>query len=436
MARILKSVTEKPKAATRIPKSERRISKQELKVLLIKNNKRVFAVLLVILTFLFSFGDRVFSFVPTWDTLYKTLGIAPNSCSTLDFAPMPLTLTVLDVGQGECVFICVRDDKNEKEISVLYDTGEAGNEEKIISYLAAFDVRRLDYLILSHPHSDHIGSAPNSCSTLDFAPMPLTLTVLDVGQGECVFICVRDDKNEKEISVLYDTGEAGNEEKIISYLAAFDVRRLDYLILSHPHSDHIGSAAALVESDRVQVDDVIVPEISSEAYLSSANGSDLYEALLNTAKSCGAGVTEAEAGDKFSKGELGLMVLAPTCQRERLNNMSLVVRVTYGETSFLLMGDAESEEEYDLLRTCTPAVLSADVLVVGHHGSETSSTYDFLSSVLPSYAIISCGADNKYGHPHAVTLNTLEDVGARVYRTDLKGNVVIGSDGKKTIALR
>ncbi len=353
MARILKSVTEKPKAATRIPKSERRISKQELKVLLIKNNKRVFAVLLVILTFLFSFGDRVFSFVPTWDTLYKTLGIAPNSCSTLDFAPMPLTLTVLDVGQGECVFICVRDDKNEKEISVLYDTGEAGNEEKIISYLAAFDVRRLDYLILSHPHSDHIGSA-----------------------------------------------------------------------------------AALIESDKVQVDDVIVPEITSEAYLSSANGSDLYEALLNTAKSCGAGVTEAEAGDKFSKGELGLMILAPTCQRERLNNMSLVVRVTYGETSFLLMGDAESEEEYDLLRTCTPAVLSADVLIVGHHGSETSSTYDFLSSVSPSYAIISCGADNKYGHPHAVTLNTLEDVGARVYRTDLKGNVVIGSDGKKTIALR
>ncbi len=254
--------------------------------------------------------------------------------------------------------------------------------------------------------------------------MPLTLTVLDVGQGECVFIY-----DEKGISILYDTGEQGNGEKILAYMKNFGVDELDYLILSHPHSDHIGSVREIIESGEIRIANVIIPEIESYDTYSESNDN-------STIKSSVAGVNKAKAGDSFSKGDTTLDILAPTHQRENLNNMSLVVRITYGETTFLLMGDAESEEEYDLLCTCTPATLSADVLVVGHHGSETSSTYDFVSSVKPSYAIISCGADNKYGHPHAVTLNTLESLGAKIYRTDVLGNVVIGTDGKKTIALR
>lgn len=261
--------------------------------------------------------------------------------------------------------------------------------------------------------------------------MPLTLTVLDVGQGECVFIY-----DEKGTSILYDTGEQGNGEKILAYLKNFGVDELDYLILSHPHSDHTGSVREIIESGEISIANVIIPEIESSDTYSESNDVSNFGTLENIIKSSVAGVTKAKAGDSFSKGDTTLDILAPTRQRENLNNMSLVVRITYGETAFLLMGDAESEEEYDLLCTCTPATLSADVLVVGHHGSETSSTYEFVSSVKPSYAIISCGADNKYGHPHAVTLNTLESLGAEIYRTDIFGDVVIGTDGKKTIALR
>ena len=266
---------------------------------------------------------------------------------------------------------------------------------------------------------------------LDFDPMPLTLTVLDVGQGECVFIY-----DEKGTSILYDTGEQGNGEKILAYMKNFGVDELDYLILSHPHSDHTGSVREIIELGDISISNVIIPEIESSDTNGESNDVSNFGTLENIIKSSVAGVSKAKAGDSFSKGDTTLEILAPTHQSENLNNMSLIVRITYGETTFLLMGDAESEEEYDLLCTCTPATLSADVLVVGHHGSETSSTYDFVSSVRPSYAIISCGADNKYGHPHAVTLNTLESLGAKIYRTDISGNVVIGTDGKKTIALK
>lgn len=308
-----------------------------------KAYKRIALIAFLVATLLFSFGSRYLSFVPTWNEIYKIFGIAPNSYDTLDFEPMPLTLTALDVGQGECVFI--------------YD--------------------------------------------------------------------------EKGVAILYDTGEAGNEDNIVNYLKNFGVDTIDYLILSHPHSDHIGSAEGILSSGEISIDNVIVAKSNSKN-----SNEDYYGTLLKKMKAAGAGVVEAEAGYEVSAGDTVITVLAPTCIRENLNNMSLVVRIAYGETVFLLMGDAESEEEYDLLRTQTPARLLADVLVVGHHGSETSSTYDFISSVTPKYAVISCGADNKYGHPHAVTLNTLDAVKSKVYRTDLMGNVVIGSDGKKTIALR
>lgn len=305
-----------------------------------KAYKRITLIAFLVATLLFSFGSRYLSFVPTWNEIYKIFGIAPNSYDTLDFEPMPLTLTALDVGQGECVFI--------------YD--------------------------------------------------------------------------KKGVSILYDTGDAGNEDNIVNYLKNFGVDSIDYLILSHPHSDHIGSAEGILSSGEISIDNVIVAKSNSNE--------NYYGTLLKKMKAAGAGVVEADAGYEVSAGDTVITVLAPTCIRENLNNMSLVVRIAYGETVFLLMGDAESEEEYDLLRTQTPARLLADVLVVGHHGSETSSTYDFISSVSPKYAVISCGADNKYGHPHAVTLNTLDAVKSKVYRTDLMGNVVIGSDGKKTIALR
>ncbi len=314
-----------------------------------KAPEKAIVFILVLLTLIFSYGSKAFSFIPTWNAVYKAFGIAPNSYGSLDFEPMPLTLTVLDVGQGECVFV--------------YD--------------------------------------------------------------------------EKGTSILYDTGEAGNDEKILSYLKCFDVNELDYLILSHPHSDHIGSARALLLSNQIKIRNVIIPEIDSESLADSVSSSESgFGTLIDFFETAGAGVKEAKAGDSFSKGDIAFTVLAPTSQSENLNNMSLVVRITYGETAFLLMGDAQSEEEYDLLCTCTPATLSADVLVVGHHGSETSSTYDFVSSVKPSYAIISCGADNEYGHPHTVTLNTFESLKTEIYRTDLLGDVVIGTDGKKTIALR
>lgn len=250
----------------------------------------------------------------------------------------------------------------------------------------------------------------------DFEEMPLTAFFIDVGQGDCTFI------HAGETDILIDSGEAGNKEVILSYLSLVGTDELDYVIATHPHSDHIGSFPEIFEE--VDVENVILSPLTDK----NKPNTDEYEAFMESVASEGAHLLEATPREVIQLDELTLTVFAPLYQSDNLNNMSIVIQLTFGDTSFLFTGDAEFEEEQSLI---SPEInLDCDVLKVGHHGSDTSSSFQFVKRASPEIAVISCGKNNAYGHPHKQTLNALEILNADVKRTDEEGTIIIGTDGK------
>lgn len=186
---------------------------------------------------------------------------------------------------------------------------------------------------------------------------------------------------------------------------------------THPHSDHIGGMADVIES--FSVGNVILSP--------ATHTTKTYTNMLTAIDQSGAKVTLGVAGTEiFSDGELSAVVIAPVTEDySDLNNSSVVIMLTYGEKKFLFTGDAEEDEE----RTIT-ADVDCDVLKVGHHGSSTSTGSAFLTAASPEYAVISCGAGNSYGHPHTETINKLKKAEINIYRTDLQGDIVMTCDGK------
>ena len=243
----------------------------------------------------------------------------------------------------------------------------------------------------------------------------LRVHFIDVGQGDAALLVTSD------AAILIDAGPTDTRYETAKFVARF-ADKLDMMILTHPHEDHIGGAAQLLEEMRV--DKVILPDITSEA--------GAFVRTLDAIEQSAAVAELAEAGDVYEVGDMRLTVLAPLLYYpENVNDCSLVVRVDYGETSFLFTGDAESASEADMLGEYTASALDCDVLKVGHHGSHTSSTPEFLAAVTPQIAVISVERGNDYGHPHTDTLRRLADCGADyVYRTDELGTITLVSDGK------
>ncbi len=259
---------------------------------------------------------------------------------------------------------------------------------------------------------------------LPFERMPLTMAVIDVGQGESIFFI-----DDSGTTFLVDTGIAGSFDKISKILGMFSVREIDYLVISHPHEDHMGAFSEMVRSGKVVIKNIILPRLSPI----NEPQTEFYKDFLRDMENSKAGITYVSSGYNLSVGRLKFEVLAPGTQREDLNNMSLVTRFSYGQTTFLVMGDAQAEEEREILdfygQNNMLSYLLCNVLVVGHHGSRDASSPSFVSAVNPKIAVISCGVKNDYGHPHKETLDTLKSVGAKVYRTDNSGDIFIGSDG-------
>ncbi|MDO5448750.1 MAG: ComEC/Rec2 family competence protein [Clostridia bacterium] len=226
--------------------------------------------------------------------------------------------------------------------------------------------------------------------------LDLTVTFIDVGQGDSILI------HTKDTNILIDTGPKGNAQNIYNVIRALNIEKLDYLIITHRHDDHKGSLDDLRKL--VSIDQEIIPTNETKMVGISQNINDLT-----------------------------LEFLGPVYISDNLNNMSLVIKLTYKNVSFLLMGDAESEEEANLIRTYNAETLKADVLKVGHHGSDSSSSEAFLNVVQPSYAVISVGADNEFGHPHEQTLDNLNQVNAKLYRTDRDGTILCTTDGEKIV---
>jgi competence protein ComEC len=247
------------------------------------------------------------------------------------------------------------------------------------------------------------------------APNEIRVHYIDVGQGDAVLI------QSAQNAVLIDGGDAKAQQALLDYLRLAEVKDIDYVIATHPHADHIGGLPKVIRQFGVR--GVIMPDV--------VHTSGTFDKLLAAIEKKGLRITVPKVGDAFAAGIIKFTVLSPGKKFKDLNNMSIVVRVTHGETAFLFTGDAEDKSENEMLKTRQP--LRADVLKVGHHGSRTSTTENFLDAVRPSAAIVSCGHDNSYNHPNKETVMKLSKPERKIvlFRTDRDGSVVITTDGRK-----
>lgn len=243
----------------------------------------------------------------------------------------------------------------------------------------------------------------------------LQVHFINVGQGDCSLIVSQD------YTVLIDAGEAEQSFVVTSYLSELGIESLDYIIATHPHSDHIGGLAGVIEN--IEVGKVIVPHIPDDELPTTKT----YQNFLSAVDTAGCTLEEAYVGEIIELGISELKLIAPvTDTYDNLNNFSVVSELTYGDTKFLFTGDAESESENDMI---DEGVLEdIDILKAGHHGSSTSSKKKFLDIVQPEYVVISCG-DNSYNHPNEKTVERLLEYTDNIYRTDHQGNIVFTTNG-------
>lgn len=240
----------------------------------------------------------------------------------------------------------------------------------------------------------------------------LRVIFLDVGQGASQLLI-----SPTGQTMLIDAGNNDQEERMVEYLEQYGVDRLDIVIGTHPDADHIGGLDAVINT--VDVGKIYMPKAQANT--------KTFESLLRSIKNKGLKVTTAKAGLKLDWDEqVDVTMIAPVVNGLDNNNMSAVIKVTYGDTSFLLTGDASSASEKEMIGSGVD--LQADVLLVGHHGSKSSTTLSFLNQVNPEYAVIQVG-DNSYGHPKETILERLRKKNIEVYRNDLQGTVEITSDG-------
>ncbi|KDR95047.1 Metal-dependent hydrolase, beta-lactamase superfamily II [Peptoclostridium litorale DSM 5388] len=254
-----------------------------------------------------------------------------------------------------------------------------------------------------------------SCAPSNEANSPANLSVhfIDVGQGDSTLILAPQGE-----AMLIDAGNNGVGDDVIAYMKNQGVEKLDVLVGTHPDADHIGGL------------DTVIYEYDIESFYMprKAHTTKTFKDVLLAAKEKGLNIKEAKIGEKFILGEdVKCEILNPVKEYGDDNNLwSVVVRIEYGKRSLLFMGDAEIENESDMLEY--GAYVDSDVIKLGHHGSSTSSSESFIKAVSPDAAVVSCKMENSYGHPHRETLELLEKEGIELYRTDEQGSVVFYCD--------
>lgn len=246
---------------------------------------------------------------------------------------------------------------------------------------------------------------------------------IDVGQGDSELIRLKD----SGIDILIDAGTRSTKQELADYLKELGVDDIDILIGTHPHEDHIGGMAKIIEE--FPIGTLYLPETSEEMTPTTKT----YESLLDAAESKNVTVRTAAAGDVLlEQGNTSFKVLSPShTDYDNLNDYSIVTRLKVGDTAFLFQGDAETPVEEEILDS--GADVSCDVIKLGHHGSSTSSSRAYLEAANPSAAVISCGVGNEYGHPHRETMDLLEKLSITPYRTDTQKTLLAETDGKNIV---
>lgn len=252
-------------------------------------------------------------------------------------------------------------------------------------------------------------------SSSEVAALPagfMKASIIDVGQADAILVQLSSGEN-----ILIDAGDDGTP--VINYLWKNKISRIDDLIITHPHSDHIGGLDEVIQT--FDIGNIYMPQVS--------HTTDDYDDMISAIRAKGLQINTAKAGVEIDLDTPfeGLFVAPSSSSYDDLNNYSAVLKLTYGQDSFLFTGDAEEFSELEMQNS--KYNLQADLLKVGHHGSSSSSSYSFLQAIDPEYAVISVGADNDYGHPSAQALSRLQSIGAAVYRTDQRGTIIATSSG-------
>lgn len=261
----------------------------------------------------------------------------------------------------------------------------------------------------------------SGCSSNRYQPLEtsnsvkekLSVHFIDVGQADAIFVSCGDN------NMVIDAGNNEDGEKVSSYIKSFGVSKLDYVIGTHPHEDHIGGLDTVIED--YQVDKVLMPEYKEKT--------DTYEEVIKVIKNKNLKITKPVVGTIYNLGDAQFTIIAPNKSDygDNPNNYSIGIKLTFGKNTFVMVGDAEKEAEKDILSNGID--IQADVLKISHHGGATSTSDEFLHAVDPTYAVISVGKDNTYGHPSSDVVTRLQDDDVQIYRTDKQGTIIATSDG-------
>lgn len=285
----------------------------------------------------------------------------------------------------------------------------------LIAFLIFFFLNDRFFKIDGIPTWDDLYKKTGLSSSVTAVEGDVTVHYIDVGQGDCELI------RTQSKAVLIDSGEKEYYADVIEYIKSQNIEYIDYVIVTHPHSDHAGGMSFIL--DEFDIGTVIMPEIQDSVVPTTST----YIRLLNSIDNKGINLDNAKAGNEYILDDVKMTLLSPVQDYNDLNNYSVVVKLVHGENSFLFTGDIENEAETDILEKGYD--VSADVLKVAHHGSSTSSQKSFINAVSPQYAVIEVGSPNNYNHPNEETVKRLENKKISIYRTDLYGNIVFVSDG-------
>lgn len=289
--------------------------------------------------------------------------------------------------------------------------------KKTLSFLLILSLCLMILFGCSTPDSEMTKPKAGGEDTADATPTPaaagpLKVHFIYVGQGDASFIEFPDGQ-----TMLIDAGPAEQGAKVVDYISSLGYTKIDYVVGTHPHTDHIGGLLDVLRS--FDIGSVYMPDAPSEV----KTYADLMQLIQENGLTLVTAAKDVEIKPGFA------VILAPEQISKDMNDNSAVVRVTYGNTNFLFMGDASKNVEGQLAGD-----IKADVLKVGNHGSSYASSPEFIARVSPKIAVIPCGKNNQYKLPNGITIKTLRDAGAKIYETSLNGNVTVTSDGTNVTA--